>query len=278
VEFAAKLSDYLEIEEFARFMAITTWLSTSDSILGTGQNYYIYLDPKSRKFQFLPWDLDFSFGKFNRSIRKPWQGNNRFLERIFKVEEFKKLYLARLEEFSETICKFQRFAQQVNEIAAVIRPGIQQESESKLACFDKLVGGEVVEVAQSGGAPGFGGDVALLCGRPIMTFVTARVKSVSDQLAGKSEGESSFGLDRFLGTVVMAAFDANKDGTLTHEEFTQGFAIWFTRWNTDQSGLLTEEQLGAGINRDLNPFRKGSSSGPDSANPRRPQSDRPASQ
>ena len=65
VEFAAKLSDYLEIEEFARFMAITTWLSTLDSILGTGQNYYIYLDPKSRKFQFLPWDLDYLSDKLS---------------------------------------------------------------------------------------------------------------------------------------------------------------------------------------------------------------------
>ncbi|HZJ15697.1 MAG TPA: hypothetical protein VFD27_11635, partial [Chthoniobacteraceae bacterium] len=42
---------------------------------------------------------------------------------------------------------------------------------------------------------------------------------------------------------------------LTRDEFTQGFTKWFEKWNTDQSGTLTEEQLRAGINRDLEPSR-----------------------
>jgi len=59
----------------------------------------------------------------------------------------------------------------------------------------------------------------------------------------------------FLGNAFMAAFDANKDGVLTRDEFTQGFAKWFDGWNTDKSGVLTDEQLRAGINQDLSPFR-----------------------
>jgi hypothetical protein len=42
---------------------------------------------------------------------------------------------------------------------------------------------------------------------------------------------------------------------LTRDEFTQGFAKWFDGWNTDKSGVLTDEQLRAGINQDLSPFR-----------------------
>ena len=53
-----------DLDEFARFMAVTVWLSTMDSILGMGQNFYVYLDPKTHKFQFMPWDLDHSFGQF----------------------------------------------------------------------------------------------------------------------------------------------------------------------------------------------------------------------
>src|SRR4029078_8953306 len=40
-EFAAKLGDYLAIDEFASYMAVTVWLSTLDSILTVGQNYYV---------------------------------------------------------------------------------------------------------------------------------------------------------------------------------------------------------------------------------------------
>src|SRR5262249_23501755 len=87
-EFAAKLGEFLELDNFARFMAVTGWLATMDSILGPGQNYYVYLHPKTHKMQFIPWDLDHSFGQFgmmgsqeqreNLSIHKPWRGENRF--------------------------------------------------------------------------------------------------------------------------------------------------------------------------------------------------------
>jgi spore coat protein CotH len=99
-EFAARLGEYLDLDEFARFMAVTVWLSTMDSILGMGQNFYVYLHPKTHKFQFMPWDLDHSFGQFgmtgsqeqreNLSIHRPWRGEVRFLERVFKAEGVQK--------------------------------------------------------------------------------------------------------------------------------------------------------------------------------------------
>ena len=52
------------------------------------------------------------------SIHRPWTGEYRFLERVFKVEAFKKLYIARMEEFSGTIFEPGRIAKQVDEIAA----------------------------------------------------------------------------------------------------------------------------------------------------------------
>ena len=60
----------------------------------------------------------------------------------------------------------------------------------------------------------------------------------------------------------MTAFDGDKDGVLTRGEFTQGFAKWFDRWNTDKNGVLTDEQLRAGINQDLSPFRGEPPGGP----------------
>ena len=93
-------------------MAITAWLTDLDGILGPGQNYYLYLHPKTQKFLFIPWDQDQPFGQFprgtqeqreNLSIHKPWSGENRFLERVYKSESFKTAYLARLTDFNKTI-------------------------------------------------------------------------------------------------------------------------------------------------------------------------------
>src|SRR4029453_15016073 len=109
-------------------------------------------------------DLDHSFGQFfpmgspqqreNLSILHPWTGEIRFLDRVFKVEAFRKLYLERLEEFSKTIFPPDRLAKQVDEVAAAIRPAVKEESEEKLDRFDRVVAGESVSPGGFGPPPG----------------------------------------------------------------------------------------------------------------------------
>ena len=293
--FAGKLAEFVDLEKFARFMAVNVGLANFDSILDMGQNFYVYLDGKTQRFQFLPWDLDHSFGQFgmrgnqeqreNLSIQRPWSGENRFLERVFKVDAFKKLYLARLEEFSKTIFQPARLHQQVDDFAVAIRPSVKLESTEKLERFELAVAGKGVPAA------GFGGGFRQPA-QPIKPFVTARAKSVTDQLAGKSEGQTlegfgfgggggrgrggfggggqggrpggpgGFAPGNFLGDSFLAALDANKDGQLTRLEFTQGFDKWFVTWNVDKSGVLTDEQLRAGINQALATSRGGPPGGP----------------
>ena len=106
-------------------------------------------------------------------------------------------------------------------------------------------------------------------------FVKPRTQSIVDQLAGRAEGEiptggfgfgggggrggpgggrggfGGFGPGTFLGNSFMKALDSDKDGALSRDEFMQGFAKWFDQWNTDKSGALMDEQLRAGLNKDL---------------------------
>lgn len=272
-EFAAKVGDYLDLEEFARFMAVTVYLSSTDSILGIGQNYYMYLDPKTQRFQFFPWDHDHSFGQFplgggapeHLSVARPWQGDIRFLDRVFKVDAFAKLYRARMQEFSGTIFAPARFARQVDELAAAIRPAVQEESAQKLERFNKVVAGEP---APAGGA--MGGMMAMQPLKPLRSFVVARTQSIIDQLAGKpipqpaaangfnlaamggrGGAAGGMGLGTLLAGPFLTALDADKDGALTRAEFTQGFAKWFETWDTGKTGELTEAQLRTGLDQTL---------------------------
>ena len=192
-DFAAKIGEYLDIDNFARYMAVTAWLADLDGMLGPGQNYYLYLHPKTQKFLFIPWDQDQPFGQFprgtqeqreNLSIQKPWTGENRFLERVYKSEAFKTAYLARLREFNKTIFEPERIHRQVDELAAVLRAPIQEESPERLAEFDKAAAGQKLTIVMG---PGFQGGTEVT---PIKPFVKARAKSVADQLEGKSEGKT----------------------------------------------------------------------------------------
>ena len=188
-QFAARVGEFLDLEETARYLAVVVFLSDLDGLLGPGQNYYLYLDPRTQKFSFIAWDQDHSFGQFFRgtqsareqlSIHHPWSESSRFLERLFRVDAFKKLYLTRLTEFSTTLFKPDRFHRQVDELAGVIRPAIKQESDQRLLRFERAVAGEVPP-----------GDAGMFRGAniPIKPFVKARAQSVLDQLAGRTTGQ-----------------------------------------------------------------------------------------
>jgi len=94
-QFAARVSEFLDLEETARYLAVVVFLSDLDGLLGPGQNYYLYLDPRTQKFSFIAWDQDHSFGQFFRgsqsareqlSIHHPWSESSRFLDRLFRVD------------------------------------------------------------------------------------------------------------------------------------------------------------------------------------------------
>jgi hypothetical protein len=292
-EFAARLGEFLDLDAFARFMAVTTWLSTMDSILGVGQNFYLYLHPKTGQFQFIPWDLDHSFGQFpmvgtqeqreNLSILKPWDGSILLLDRAFNVPAFKARYLATMSAFQQTLFKPERIQAQVDQLRAVLRPAIEQESETLVRQFDRVTSGQPPQPSSpSGFGPpaGFGPTV-----QPIKPFVTARARSVADQLAGKSDGMQAtrggpfggpggpggdgprgpggpggfggFGPGNFLGPALFGALDADKSGEATLAEVQEALRAWFRAWDTDGRPGLTEAELRAGIDRDLAPTRGG---------------------
>ena len=87
-EFAAKIGDYVDLDDFARYFAVLVWLANHDSLLQNGQNFYTYLHPDTNRMHFIAWDQDFSFGNSRNngtwSIYYPWSGNNRFLSRLYK--------------------------------------------------------------------------------------------------------------------------------------------------------------------------------------------------
>jgi RNA polymerase sigma factor (sigma-70 family) len=191
-EFAAQVGDFLDFDAFARFLAGQVLLSSYDSILLDGQNFYMYLDPRSDKFGFIPWDLDSAWGDFwigskreleRASIWHPWVGKNRFIERVMGVEEFRGIYHGRLEDFLARLFVPERLHQRVDEVAALIREPVAAESAFKLHKFEQAVG--LKPVTPSPGENKWG------INRPahdVKGFIKARAQSVREQLDGKSDG------------------------------------------------------------------------------------------
>lgn len=193
-EFAGRVGDFFDLDEFARFLAALVWMSSYDGFLWNGQNFAIYLDPRSDKFGFLPWDLDNSWGESSgvgtveqrqqASIRHPWVGPMRFLERVMAVETFRNLYLARIKELHETVFRPERLSRRTDELAAIIRAAVVDESARRAERFEQTV-------ADRGSEPRSPGDRSKEPERPVVPlkrFYQARAASVEEQLAGRSEG------------------------------------------------------------------------------------------
>lgn len=61
-DFANKLSDYLDVDEFATYLAMQEIVGNDDDIDGPGNNAYWVYDKDTKKFQIIAWDQNLSFG------------------------------------------------------------------------------------------------------------------------------------------------------------------------------------------------------------------------
>ena len=192
-DFADQLGNFLDLEKFVRYLACEVLLSNYDSFLSNGQNFYLYLDPVSSKFGFIPWDLDLAWGGFfllgtarereRASIWHPWVGQHRFLERVMAVEAFRQLYRAQLEALLAQHFVPSRLHQRIDAIAAFVRDPIAAESDFRLGKFEQAVSDQRREQSSEDDAHG--------ANRPahqLKHFIDARARSVREQLDGTSKG------------------------------------------------------------------------------------------
>ncbi|MFM7100470.1 MAG: CotH kinase family protein, partial [Verrucomicrobiota bacterium] len=286
-----------DLDAVSRYLAVTVWISTLDSILGMGQNFLAYLNPKTDRFELWPWDLDHAFGQFgmtgsqeereNLSLREPWTRDIRFLQRLMKVPRFSELYLGAMKKYQDTLFQPARLQGQVDALARVLRPAVAEEDADKLQRFDQVVAGQPVPPAGPfgggpggrggpGGPGGFPGMPRMTPPKPIKGFVEARHASVRRQLTDPAAGQRiqpgmfgggprgpggrggpDPGPGGFLARPFLTALDADQNGKVTRAEFQQGFQRWFGKWDTEKAGRLDLDALRAGMNSDLSMFPGG---------------------
>ncbi len=181
-DFAAELENYLDVDQFLRFLAVNTLLCNLDSFLGNTQNHYVYLEPESDRFQFLPWDMDHSFGSFPLkgspesrralNIDHPGGRDHKLIERVLAIPEHKEHYHAILKEYLGTLFEVEKLHRQIDAAAQTVRPLVAINGPKATERFDAILADEPVWWEK----------------HPLKYFVSERHASVSDQLSGMAEG------------------------------------------------------------------------------------------
>lgn len=260
--FRKEIASYLDMDAFLRFLAVNSLLTNLDSFVGLGHNYYLYLHPKTNKFVFLPWDLNHAFGAFTMmgspdqladwSIRTPYTGRNRLVERVLAIKENEEAYRAILRKLTTTVFSPQKLHPEIEAMEKRIRDSVEQEARAARAAGPAFPGG---------GAPG-GGMFGQL--PSLQTFVTKRSASVLAQLDGKSEGQvlrgmgfggrpGGFGPGNMLAGQLLNAADSGKDRKLSLEETLAVLERFFKDNDKDGKGAMQEKTLAEAMDRLLPP-------------------------
>ena len=117
------------------------------------------------------------------SIMHPWTGENRFLERMMEHEPFVEIYRAELQRLQDELFIPERLSTRLDQLAAIVRPFIGEESSQRLRKFEGSVTDDWEGRPRDGdpmdpNRPPF----------PLKQFFTERAESIRAQLAGEDEG------------------------------------------------------------------------------------------
>jgi hypothetical protein len=190
--FSERIGEFIDLDEFARFLACQVILSNYDGLLSNGQNFLLYLDPRTERFGFVPWDLDQCWGEFSyigtneqrekASIWHPWVGKNRFLERMLIAPPFREAYRRELQRIRSTLFVPERLNERLDELTKIVRPFIAEESPRRVVRFQRETSSSRRDSAEDS-PPGRRSH-----GFSLRRFFDARAVAVSEQLEGRSEG------------------------------------------------------------------------------------------
>ncbi len=107
--FPEDIEALFDVDGFLRFLALNTFILNLDSYAEIGHNYYLYDDPGSGRFVFIPWDMSEAFGNFacwpeeelmmGLDVHHPMCAEERpLISNLLGVQRFRDAYLAHLEQ------------------------------------------------------------------------------------------------------------------------------------------------------------------------------------
>jgi hypothetical protein len=187
--FARQITDYLDVDEFLRFLAANTLLANLDSFLVTGHNYYLYVHPDTGRIHWIPWDLNLSFGHFefvgnpkelaNLAIDTPYVEPNTLVKRLLAIAAYKQAYHEHLKHLVANTFNTIKLGPMVDKLSPIVleTENLRQREPPKL--------GFLARKPEPHRGDNLGRAASPL---PIKEFISLRTESIQTQLAGQTTG------------------------------------------------------------------------------------------
>ena len=121
------VSHYLDLEQFMTYVAVETFLSEKDGVLGFAgmANFYLYR-PAGGAHRLIPWDKDSSFDRIDSPILLRADENELF-RRAITVDDLRARYLDVLEQCARTAALGGWLEDEIARLAAVVSGAVRDD-------------------------------------------------------------------------------------------------------------------------------------------------------
>ena len=123
------IGKHVDLDSFYRFWATEGLLGFWDGYSGNNNNFFVYLNPETDKFHFLPWGADSLFTKFSilahqRNSRAPISVKMQGLiaYKLYQLEEGRERYANTLMDILENHWNEVKLLAEVDKISAMVEP------------------------------------------------------------------------------------------------------------------------------------------------------------
>jgi spore coat protein H len=148
-EFAAALEKVFDVDGFLRYLAVIFLTLNFDQYPDTGNNYYLYHDPGSDRFEWIAWDMGNSWGHFGGGYDYPIFGAEHSLgplqyrplfTKVFEVEAYQRTYQAYLDLLIRNYFNEEQLGSLATSWHDLVRPHLQSGGGDKMfigeeACY-----------------------------------------------------------------------------------------------------------------------------------------------
>ena len=184
-DFKKEIDSYLDVDAFLRFLAANALTANLQSVFALGNNYHLYLHPKTHRFVFVAGELEFALANFllmgtadqlmDLSLAHPYAGDNKLVDRLLSIPEVEVKYQKLLKELSEKAFAKDRLLREIEALNQLTKEPLANEKKAASA--------------RKEGPIGFGPPGTASPQPPdLQTFADKRTASVAAQLSGKSKG------------------------------------------------------------------------------------------
>ncbi len=252
-EFEQRIADYLDVDEFLRYLAVSSILANWDSPFYIPHNIYLVVPPKLRRVVWVPWDLNLALGSFipgnrtDQAVKNP--SESPLVKKVLDIPRYRELYEGHLRKIIQTCCSAASLKADIAAVMELVGGAIESEDTRSEAVTKATNDPDYVEASPRSDERNKGRPNPL---DYLIEFVELRERHVVSQLDGRSEGTPMAGFPparpgraTSLRDLVARSgvLEIDESTTLSRAEVLDAVAASFDVIDRDSSGQIDGSEI-----------------------------------